>query len=79
MAYGDFKDSARRTASDKVLKDLILLKILLNPNYDEYQRGLASTVYKSFDKKSKGSGVIIEVKPSEHLAEELHKSIIKKF
>ena len=79
MAYGDFKDSARRTASDKVLKDLILLKILLNPNYDGYQRGLASTVYKSFDKKSKGSGVIIEVKPSEHLAEELHKSIIKNF
>ena len=79
MAYGDFKDSARRTASDKVLKDLILLKILLNPNYDGYQRGLTSTVYKSFDKKSKGSGVIIEVKPSEHLAEELHKSIIKKF
>ena len=30
MAYGDFKDIARRTASDKVLRDkhLILLKIL---------------------------------------------------
>ena len=31
MAYGDFKDSARRTASDKVsidIKPLVLLKIL---------------------------------------------------
>ena len=28
MADGDFKDVARRTASDKVLKHLILLKIL---------------------------------------------------
>ena len=28
MAYGDFKDLKRRTLSDKVLRDLILLKIL---------------------------------------------------
>ena len=28
MAYRDFKDLKRRTASDKVLRDLILLKIL---------------------------------------------------
>ena len=30
MAYGDFKDLAKRTASDRVLRDkhLILLKIL---------------------------------------------------
>ena len=27
MAYGDFKDLARRTAADQVLRDLILLKI----------------------------------------------------
>ena len=36
-------------------------------------------VYKSFDKKSKGGGVNIEVKRSEQLAEELHKPIIRKF
>ena len=28
-----------------------------NSIYDGYQRGLASMVYKCFDKKSKGSGV----------------------
>ena len=27
MAYGDFKDLARRTASDKVLRDIILVKV----------------------------------------------------
>ena len=27
MPYGDFKDLTRRTASDKILCDLILLKI----------------------------------------------------
>ena len=30
-----------------------------NPKYDGYQRGLASMVYKFFNKKSKGSGVNI--------------------
>ena len=34
-------------------------------------------VYKFFDKKSKGSGVNIEVKHNEQLAEELHKPIIR--
>ena len=27
MAYDDFKDLARRAASDKVLRDIILLKV----------------------------------------------------
>ena len=49
MAYGDFKDLARRAASDKVLRD----KEFNNPKYDRCQRGLASTVYKFLDKKSK--------------------------
>ena len=56
MAYEDFKDLARRTASDKVLRDKAF-NIAKNPKYDGYQRGLASIVYKFFDKKSKGSGV----------------------
>ena len=56
MAYGDFKDLARRTASDKVLRGKAF-SIAKNPKYDGYQRGLASMVYKFFDKKSKVSGV----------------------
>ena len=36
-------------------------------------------VYNFFDKRSKGSGVNIEVKPSEKLAKQLHKPIIKNF
>ena len=44
MAYGDFKDLAKRTASDKVLRDKAF-KIAKNPKYDGYQRGLVSMVY----------------------------------
>ena len=51
MAYGDFKDLKRRTYSHKVLR-YKTFNIAKNPKYDEYQRGLASMVYKLFDKKS---------------------------
>ena len=78
MAYGDFKDLARRTASDKVLRDKAF-NIAKNPRYDGCQRGFASMVCKSFDKKLKGSGVNIEVKLSEQLAKQLHKPIITNF
>ena len=50
MAYGDFKDLARRTASDKVLRDKVF-NIAKNIKNDGYQGGLASMVYKFFDKK----------------------------
>ena len=63
MAYGNFKDLTRRTASDKLLRDKAF-KIAENPKYDDYQRGLASTVYKLFDKKSSGSG-ITAIKPNQ--------------
>ena len=56
IAYGDFKDLAKRTASDKVLRNTAF-NIAKNPKYDGYQGGLASVVYKFFDKKSAGSGV----------------------
>ena len=56
MAYGDFKDLKKRTGSDKILTDKAF-NIAKNPKYDGYQRGLGSTVYKCFDKKSAGSGV----------------------
>ena len=78
MAYGDYKDLVRRAASDNVLRDKAF-NITKNPKKDGCQRGLASMVYKSFDKKSKGGGSNIEVKRSEQLAEELHKPIIRKF
>ena len=57
MAYEDFKDLKIRTFSDKVFRDKAF-NISKNPKYDGYQRGLASIVYKFFDKKSKGSGVV---------------------
>ena len=50
MAYGDFKDLARRTASDKLLRDKVF-NIAKNSKYDGYQSGLASMVYKFFEKK----------------------------
>ena len=79
MAYGDFKDLKRRTASDKILRDKAF-NIAKNPKYDGYQRGLASMVYKFFDKKSKGSGVVNnEIKQNLQLAKELHKPIIRNF
>ena len=40
MAYGDFKDLAKRTIAYKVLRDKAF-KIARNPKYDGYQRGLA--------------------------------------
>ena len=51
MVYGDLKDLSRRTASDKILHDKAF-DIAKNRKYDEYQRGLASVVYKFFNKKS---------------------------
>ena len=76
MAYGKLKDLVKRTQSDKVLRDKAF-KIASNPKCDGYQRGLASMVYKFFDKKSKGSGITNEF--NYQLANELHKPIIKKF
>ena len=43
MSHGDFKDFTRRTASDKVLHNKSF-NIAKNPNYDAYQRDLASMV-----------------------------------
>ena len=64
MTYGDFKDIARRTASDKVLRDKSF-NIARNPTYNGYQRGLASMVYKLFDKMLKGSRVNIPLEFNE--------------
>ena len=74
-AYGDFKDLAKRTTFDKVLSN----KAFDFAKYDGHQRGLASMLYMSFDKKSKGSGVNIPLEFNEKLAKELHKPIIRIF
>ena len=85
MAYGDFKDLTKRTAADKVLRDKAFT-IPSDQKYDGYQRGLASMVYKFFDKKSQGSGCTLSSasqlannKENIQLADELHKPIIRKF
>ena len=72
-AYSDSKDLAKRTISDKIVKDRAY-EIARICNYDGYQRALASMVYKSFDKKT-GSGISV----SKQLPDELHKPVIKKF
>ena len=85
-AYADHKDLINRKKADKVLKDKAY-NIATNPKYDGYQRGLASMVNKFFDKKSAGSGIntikstaepSALARNSSILADELHKSIIKK-
>ena len=66
MVYGGFKDLARRTAPDKILRDKAFNNAK-NPKYDGYQSGLASMVYKCFDKKTSGGGVNKEIKQNEQL------------
>ena len=80
MAYGDFKDLAKRTFADKVLRGKAF-KIASDQKYDGYERGLASMVYIFFDKKTQGSGHSLQVaddKENIQLANELHKPIIRK-
>ena len=83
MTYGTFKDLKRRTASDDILRYKAFNNDE-NPKYDGYQRGLASLVYKFFDKKSASlpdksvSGSCVannEIKQSLKLAKELHKEL----
>ena len=81
-AYSDGKDLTKRTVADKILKNRAF-NIAKDLKYDGYQRGLASMVFKFFDKKSAGSGakhVNTKITPqNQQLAEELHKPIIRKF
>ena len=81
-AYSDSKDLTKRTVADKILKNRAF-NIAKDPKYDGYQRGLASIVYKFFDKKSEGSGAKhVNTKltlQDEQLANKVHKPIIKKF
>ena len=78
MAHGDFEDLTRRKSSDKILHDKAF-NIAKNSKYDGYQqRGLASMVYKFFDKKTSSSGIKNENMSDQQLPEELYKTIIRK-
>ena len=89
-AYTDNKDLLNRTRAGKILGDKAYA-IASNPQYDGYQRGLASMIYKFFnskvasgDKKTVGSGTtksssLERVNENIKLANELHKPIIRKF
>ena len=75
MAYGDFKGL-------KVLIKYYEIKafnIAKNPNYNRYQRGLASMVYNFFDKKTSGGAIKKETMANEKLTKELRQPIIRKF
>ena len=76
LTYGDFEDLNRRTTADKVLRDKAF-SIAKNPKYDGCQQGLASMVYKFFNKITSGGKVKTENISNKELAEELHKTIIK--
>ena len=52
-AYGKSKDLTKRTQSENVLRDNAF-KIASDPKYDCYQKGLATMVYKFFDKNLVG-------------------------
>ena len=64
--------STRRAASDKILRGKAF-NIAKNPRYDGYQRGLASIVYKIFDKETSGSGIKNENVSNNELLENLRK------
>ena len=51
MAYCVYEDLAERIVSGKIIRDKAL-EIANNPKYDEYQKELASFIYKLFDKRS---------------------------
>lgn len=81
MTYGDFKDLQRRIASDKLLIDKTF-EIASNAYYDDYQHGLATTLYKFLDKKTRDASTHIGariISKDQQLANELHKPIIRKF
>lgn len=51
------KNITRRTTSDKATRDKAF-KIASSSKSDEYRRGIASIVFKFFDKKSKRCGAV---------------------
>ena len=66
----------KRTETDKVLRDKAI-KIAINSKYDDYERGLASMVYKFLNNESVDSG--IKSMSNQQLPDELRKTTIRKF
>ena len=77
MAYGDFQDLTTRTASDKILRKKIF-NIAKKLKW-WYQHGLASLVYKLFDKETSGGTAKNGINSNKQLAEELQKPVIRTF
>ena len=77
MAYAGFKNLTIIITSDKKLRPKAF-DIAKNPKYDAYERGLASMVYKFFDRKTCGSDIKNDIISKEELVDELHKPIIRK-
>ena len=81
-AYAKYKDVENRLIADDKLKNSAY-DIASNPEYDGYQRGLASMVYKFFNSKVIPRNKTISGKGTKEvnkvLAEELHKPVIRKF
>ena len=76
IAYDKSNNLAKRTQSDKFSRGKAF-KVASVPKYDGYQKGLASMVYRFFDKKCNGSGV--DAEPNYQLTNELDRQIIRKF
>ena len=81
-AYAKYKDVENKLIADDKLKNSAY-DIASNPEYDGYQRGLASMVYKFFNSKVVPRNKTISSKGTKEvnnmLAEELHKTVIRKF
>ena len=77
IAYRDFKDLTRRTASDEILHDKAF-SIAKYPKYDGYQCGLASMVYRLFDKETSGGAAMFASK-SAIKKENISKNLLKNY
>ena len=77
MGYRDFKDWTRRRNYDEILRNKAF-SIAKNSEDDGYQTGLASMVYKFFDKNTSGSGIKNDNILNKKLANKLHKPISRK-
>ena len=78
MAYGNIKDLARRTASDRVSRGKVF-NIAKNPKMMDIREVLLLWFINILIKNTSGSGIKNETKQNQQLAEELYKQINKKF
>ena len=84
MPCRDFEDLIIIITSDQILRNKAF-NIAKNLQYDGYQRGLASMIYKYFDQETSGGAAtqnkfVFQYKniSKKRLAEELYKPVIKK-